>query len=79
MTITNIGLIFDVLGALMLFIFGVPREPFWRSTEQVVVNKPDGNSKKERFYSILYGIAEYLGLLLLIIGFLLQLCGSMSA
>lgn len=79
MNLTNIGLVFDIFGALLIFVFGLPREPFWRATEQIVVNKPEGNPDREHFYSILYRIGEYLGLLLLIIGFLLQLWGNLSA
>ncbi|MCW8828916.1 MAG: hypothetical protein OQK94_07670 [Gammaproteobacteria bacterium] len=75
MDITNIGLTLDILGAMLIFIFGVPKQPFFSRHDQVVVTNRDKSAALEKLLSILWRSLEYLGVSFLIIGFSLQIVG----
>jgi len=67
--LNNVGLLFDIIGVILMFIFGVPKHPFFSRTNVVITTNEDKNKYLERILSSL----EYIGLLFLIIGFGLQI------
>ncbi len=78
MTFSQIGLIFDIIGVLILFKFGLPSDfdPN-KGVSFLVINSPeDGDPyvlKKNRKIKII----AYGGLVLIILGFLLQFIGTL--
>lgn len=71
--LTTLGLLLDFVGALFLFIFGVPKRPFWDRNDIVVVTDHSRSETTEILFSKLYAVGEYCGIACLSIGFLLQL------
>ena len=65
--LNNIGLILNLIGALLLFIFGTPFR--WDTSNNIIWRDP---TKKQKFKKKLSDILSSLGMFLVIIGFTLQ-------
>lgn len=74
MNYSQIGLILDIIGVLILFVFGLPSK-FKDGTEQFKFPKNDYNDYREKYNKAIKFMAQ-LGLLFLIAGFILQFIGS---
>ena len=69
---TNIGLIADIVGAILIFKFGLPSVET-RNLHLLVLSHPTDVEKKENSFA---SVMSYAGITILIIGFFLQLIGS---
>lgn len=68
-TINTIGLLFDILGAILLWKFGLPQE-ISRSGSICLALEQENKEEKEK--AILYDKFGNFGILLLIVGFIFQ-------
>lgn len=72
---THLGLILDIIGAILLFLFGLPS----------IINTPDHItterrlSKFEKIQNKAIAILAHLGIILLILGFILQYIGASTS
>lgn len=73
MTLSNIGLIFDIVGVVLLFFFGPPIPDVFLDGSEIIVTSPD--SMKAKKAKIKNNISK-LALGVIVIGFSLQLAGN---
>ena len=66
--LNNIGLILNLIGAILLFVFGTPFR--WDTTNGVIWRDP---TQKQKLLKKLSDILSSLGMFLVIVGFTLQL------
>jgi hypothetical protein len=69
--ISSIGLLIDIAGVVLLFIYGLPSKIATPPTLLIAGNISDSSKKKNKLITRM----SYVGLSLLIIGFILQLAG----
>lgn len=69
--INSIGLIFDIIGVIIIFIFGLPSSV---NRKGVLLKEVSGFNDDKKYKRVLYW--AYGGLSLLIIGFVLQLISN---
>lgn len=74
-TITNLGLFFDIVGATLMFFFGVPSG----LSKDGSVGWEAEDSNEQRIKAAKFDCVARIGLTLLILGFILQLIGSISS
>lgn len=72
---THLGLILDIVGAVLLFFFGLPS----------ILNTPDHIiterrlSKREKIQNKAISVLAHLGIILLILGFAFQYIGAINS
>jgi len=72
--INSLGLFFDILGAIAIFKFGIPKKIDKNGHQYLILEQiDDGEKKKAKKYEKL----SYIGLTLIIIGFIMQLIGNL--
>jgi len=71
--INSIGLILDIIGVVLIFFFGIPRKIDSSGYIFLAVEEEDEKEKKS---GKLYNILSHLGLILVFIGFALQLLSN---
>lgn len=74
-TMTSLGLFLDVVGAVLIFFFGVPTG----LNKDGSVGWEVEDSKEQRIKAAKYDCVARVGLVLLILGFILQLLGSIRS
>tara|TARA_R110000796_G_scaffold252631_3_gene389366 strand:- start:27960 stop:28196 length:237 start_codon:yes stop_codon:yes gene_type:complete len=72
-TINTIGLVFDIIGVLMLFKYGLPSEISKEGTVFLAVQKSDESEKKKWKK---YNFWSKVGLVLILIGFTFQIISN---
>ncbi|MFZ5524206.1 MAG: hypothetical protein ACOY9D_09025 [Pseudomonadota bacterium] len=77
--LSNLGLTLDIIGAIFIFFFGMPKQPFFIRDDQVVVTNKEKSAILEKVFSVFFKFMEYAGLLLLIAGFALQIVSKIPA
>lgn len=70
---SNLGLIFDIIGAIMIFKFGLPKNISRSGNINIVIEEVDEN---EIIKAKQYDLKAKIGIILLILGFSLQLMGN---
>ena len=71
-SINQLGLIFDIIGVILLFMYGLPSRIIEPPKLLLEGDLSKEDSKKNRFITIM----SYIGLSCLFIGFFLQFLGS---
>ena len=72
--ISSVGLLFDVAGVAVLFVYGSP-QPDFQEDNLVVVSDPSQKEAATKLKNT-FKFRSRIGLSLLVIGFLLQLVGQ---
>ena len=72
--INSAGLVLDIGGVVLLFIYGLPSEV--NKSGGVIIEWPDPNSEQEQRKWKSYKRRSHWGLFLLVFGFLLQLVSN---
>lgn len=80
-TISSIGLIADILGVILLFMYGLPSKLIEHNIELFELNTRDANEierEDERIkkHNKRVKVGAYAGLTLILIGFILQFIGT---
>lgn len=73
--INSIGLFLDILGVVLLFIYGLPKDMAKDGHQFITANPTDESVRKYKLYNRL----SYVALAMLIIGFLLQIVSNWVA
>jgi len=78
MTLTQIGLLIDVIGVLILFEFGLPSKYKHIQEDEILGlnRRPEADIEKEKRKNKVVMRWAYLGLGCLLLGFLFQFIGS---
>ena len=74
--ITSTGLVFDIIGALLLFKFGLPKIPRTGGEQFISIGTKDQNAVKVEERYDYWGKA---GVILLVLGFLGQLIPTLNS
>ena len=70
-----IGLTFDIIGVIMLFKYGLPSDVNKHGHGFLILEQEDDDEKKKWKK---YNFLSRMGLLLIIIGFIFQMCSNFS-
>lgn len=73
LTLNNFGLLLDIAGVIILFMYGLPSDVFPNGDIPKTMSGYDEKDKFKRYQRL-----ARLGLFLLILGFLLQLAGNIQ-
>ena len=74
-TLTIIGLIFDIIGVLMLFQYGLPSR-FEPSSDSIVIEESIDDELKRNKKNRCIKILAFIGLAFICLGFIFQLLGA---
>lgn len=72
--INSIGLCFDIIGAMLVWIFGLPPDVRKGGYGFLIASKSEKEAKK----ATIYNCFSILGMALLILGFILQLMSNIA-
>ena len=76
MDLVSLGLVLDIIGVILLFFFGLPSRVTRKPDNAMLWPKVEEEEKQREKKFRLYSTMSHIGLLLLIVGFTLQLVGN---
>ena len=75
MTLQSIGLLLDIFGVIIIFIFGI--SPSISKGGETFIISGETNAREKKKWMI-FKVMSYLGLIMLLLGFLFQLIYAMK-